>query len=88
MANSVDSIHGQWTMPGGADERAIKASRLAHQSSASSRSGAKELTDRGGKGSGECAELITSLTEAWAMVWRLGDGGEVAVGMELVGGSA
>jgi hypothetical protein len=47
---------------------------------ASGRSGARKLAGEGAKERGERGEPVGWLTEAWAAVWRPGDGEELAAG--------
>jgi hypothetical protein len=59
------------------------ARRRAHRSLASGRSGARKLAGGGAKERGERGEPSGWLTEAWAVVWRPGDGEELAVGRKV-----
>jgi hypothetical protein len=58
----------------------------SHRSRASDHSRARELTSGGRKGRGEHGGYFAGLTEAQAMVWRPGDGNEVATVEKLGGG--
>jgi hypothetical protein len=65
-----------------------RARRHAGRSEASSHSGAWELVGEGEKERGEHRGPFAGLTKARVVVWRRGNGDEVAAEEELDGGSA
>jgi hypothetical protein len=60
-----------------------RARRRGHRSLASGLCGAQKLTGGGATERGERGKPGGWLTEAWAAVWRPGDGEETAVGREV-----
>jgi hypothetical protein len=78
-------VHAVHRGPTVARTEGAGAQRRAHESMASSRSGAPKLTGGGAKEREEHGEFGSGLTGARAAAWRAGDGGGAKRSRELSG---